>query len=324
MKAFVVLLVVALAGCVVAQPFRPKISETFEGEGYTHIVTPNETIWGLGRWVIDEPNGHGLEFWEFSGEHRHHSVHVLKRYDVGLEYAIHWLHHPTPHAVCHKRAVTPPMPPAWAWIEHARYHGKHAIDGTTFDLWAHHHGGVELEVAVGEHDANRPHYFMRRTPSEHRSYHLIGWATFKPNETWFHIPDVCKNATEELLGGDEDVDNSGAIAMDGDDTVVGTCGVAAETAQRIVTQSNGASASQLLSQSFNKAGINIPAQLTGIATGGRCDGGARVGDVFTDGTPITSAAIYLGGNDFAECKVSGGECSIVPQRDFTGGCRRFC
>jgi len=260
-----------------------------------------------------------LEFWEFTGEHRHHTVHLLKRYDLSAEYAIHFIHHPTPHHVCHKRTVTPPMPPAWAWVKESRDRGKHAIDGTTFDLWAHHHGGVDLEVAVGEHDANRPHYFLRRTPSEHRSYHLISWATFKPNVTWFNVPEICKNATEGMLGVDA------SESADGDDTVVATCGVAAETAQRIVSESNGATASQLLSAAFNKAGINIPAQLTGLQSGGRrCDGGARVGDVFTDGTPMTSAAVYLGGNSFAECKVTGGLCAVVPQRDFTGGCRRFC
>jgi len=210
------------------------------------------------------------------------------------------------------------MPPAWAWLRDARYHGKHAIDGTTFDLWAHHHGGVDLEVAVGEHNANRPHYFMRRSPSEHRSYHLISWATFKPNATWFNVPDVCKNATEYVVGVSVE-------SGDGDDSLIGTCGVAAETAQRIVTESNGATAQQLLSAAFNKAGVNIPAQLSGVQFGGnRCDGGARTGDVFTDGTPIDSVAVYLGGNSFAECKVSGGACAIVEQRDFTGGCRRFC
>jgi len=210
------------------------------------------------------------------------------------------------------------MPPAWEWIKDARYHGKHPIDGTTFDVWGHHHAGTDLEVAVGEHDANRPHYFMRRSSSEHRAYHLISWATFKPNATWFNVPDICKNATEEVFQVTYD-------STDGNDALLATCGVAASTAQRIVTESNGATASQLLSESFNKAGVNIPAQLSSIQTGGKpCAGGAQIGDVFTDGTPVSSVAVFLGENAFAECKVGGGQCAVVEQRDFTGGCRRFC
>jgi hypothetical protein len=309
MKA-AVLAVLALAVVVSAQPWpvRPQISETFEGEGYTHIVTPNETIWGLGRWVIDEPAGHGLEFWDFNTEHRHHGVHFLRRFDLGFEYSISWLRDPTPHAVCHKRAVTPPMPPVWAWIKEARYHGKHVIDGTTFDLWRHHVAGIELEVAVSEHDASRPHYFIRRTPSEHRVYHLISWATFKPNNTWFNVPDVCKNAT------------LGYVTVDGDDTLVAKTSAVTEFAERIATTSNGFGAAAMVVASMNKAGVEVPSTLESQRlAGARCDGGAREGDVFFDGA---SAAIYLGGDRFAECS-TGGQCSVVSWRDFIGGCRRF-
>jgi hypothetical protein len=308
-------LVVLFAAVAIAQPIRPQISETFEGEGYTHIVTINETIWGLGRWVIDEPTGHALEFWEFSTEHRHMSVHVLKRYDLGFDYGIHYERHPSPHVVCHKRAVTPPMPKAWAWLQFAHYRGKHVIDGTTFDLWGHHVGGMELEVAVSEHDASRPHYFMRRTPSDHRVYHLISWNTFKPNSTWFTVPDACKNATE-TLGAETSV-------ADGDDTVVSTCGVAADHAERIVSSVNGFSAAPLLVAAFKKADITVPSSIeTMRATGAACSGGARVGDVFFG---ASSAAVYLGGNRFAECPTAmGGSCSVVAFRDFEGGCRRFC
>jgi len=308
-----VVAVVAFAALAVAQPIRPHISETFEGEGYTHIVTSNETIWGLGRWVIDEPAGHALEFWEFAHEHRHHSVHFLKRYDLKFEYAITFHHHPQPHQVCHKRAVTPPMPPAWAWVKEARYHGKHVLDGTTFDLWGHHFGGVDLEVAVGEHDASRPHYFTRRTPTEHRVYHLISWATFKPNATWFNVPEVCKNATEDVLGY--------AAAVDGDDSIVGTCGVAATHAQRIVTESNGYGAAAMVAAAFTKAGITADINEAGSA----CTGGPRMGDVFLDGVPTQSAAVYLGAGQFAECPLAmGAPCAITGARDFTGGCRRYC
>jgi hypothetical protein len=316
MRAALCVALVAFVAFAVAQPIRPHISETFEGEGYTHIVTSNETIWGLGRWVIDEPAGHALEFWEFAHEHRHHSVHVLKRYDLKFEYFITFHHHPHPHHQCHKRAVTPPMPPAWHWIREARYHGKHVIDGTTFDQWGHHFGGVDLEVAVGEHDASRPHYFTRRTPSEHRQYHLISWATFKPNVTWFHVPEVCKNATEDVFG-------VMPVQVDGDDSIIGTCGVAASHASRIVTESNGFGAASMIASAFNKAGITVNGDLAALAaSGSSCTGGARLGDVFFD---TESAAVYLGDNQFAECPtIAGASCAIVPPRDFTGGCRRFC
>jgi len=315
MRAVLAIGLIAFAAFAVAQPIRPIISETFEGEGYTHIVTPNETIWGLGRWVIDEPAGHAIELWEFAHEHRHHSVHFLKRYDLKAEYAITFHHHPHPHHVCHKRTVTPPMPPAWHWIREARYYGKHVIDGTTFDQWGHHFGGVDLEVAVGEHDASRPHYFTRRTPSEHRTYHLISWATFKPNATWFNVPDVCKNATEYVLGNEN--------VADADDTKIGTCGVAAAQAQRIVTESNGFGASAMIASAFTKAGITVPSDLLTLRSqGASCTGGAQVGDVFFD---ASSAAIYLGANSFAECPIAAGAgCAVVEFRDFTGGCRRFC
>jgi len=300
-------LVVIFAAVAFAQ-IRPQISETFEGEGYTHIVTANETIWGLGRWVIDEPAGHALEFWEFNTEHRHHSVHVLKRYDLGFDYAITFERHPSPHAQCHKRAVTPPMPKAWAWIKEAHYRGKHVIDGTTYDLWAHHVAGIELEVAVSEHDASRPHYFVRRTPSEHRVYHLISWNTFKPNTTWFNVPDLCKNATND-------------VSIDGDDTAV-LGNIVAEQAARIVSSVNGFGAAPMIVAAFKKADITVPSSVEAMRiAGASCIGGPRTGDVFFD---TNTAAVYLGGNRFAECPLAmGGACSIVSWRDFEGGCRRF-
>jgi len=211
------------------------------------------------------------------------------------------------------------MPPAWAWTKDARYHGKHVIDETTFDLWAHHAAGIELSVAVGEHDASRPHYFHRRTPSEHRMYHLISWYTFKPNATWFNVPDICKNATEEIPSIEW-------LAPGQDMGHVATCAVAASSARRIVETSNGFDAAAFLESSFGKADVKMSSNLwTQQQAGASCTGGARVGDVFFDGVPASSVAVYLGGNEFAECPAfMGGRCAIVKQRDFTGGCRRYC
>jgi len=288
-------------------PIRPVISETFEGEGYSHIKTAHADIWGLGRWVIDEPAGHGLELWEFFDEHRHHTVHALQRYDTGFAYNLFY-NQTAHHVVCHKRAVTPPMPPNWHWLREARYQGKHVRDGSTFDWWHHHAGGVDLEVAVSEHDASRPHYFVRRTPSEHREYHLISWHTFKPNTSWFNVPDACKNATGVEL------------TLDGDDALVGKVAAVTEMAERIVTQSNGFGAAAMVSAAMGRALVEVPSTLeTQHAAGVWCSGGARGGDVFFD---ASSAAIFLGGNRFAECS-TGGKCSIVPFRDFSLGCRRF-
>jgi hypothetical protein len=205
------------------------------------------------------------------------------------------------------------MHPVWKWVEEARYHGKHVIDGTTFDLWGHHFGGVDLEVAVSEHDANRPHYFTRRTPSEHRVYHLISFATFKPNATWFTVPKVCANATESLVAvGD---------SVDGNDAILGSCSLIADGARQVVTQSNGMTSTGLIAAALNKAGVAMNGDLAALAASGKtCTGGAQVGDIFFEGS---SAAVYLGGNDFAECPTVG-TCAIVPFRDFAGGCKRFC
>jgi len=303
---------------------RPHISETFEGEGYSHIVTVNETIWGLGHWVIDEPKGHAIEFWEYTAEHRHRTVHLLKRFDLGFEYVI--FHTRDHHQQCHKFAVKPPMPPVWAWTRDSHYAGKHVRDGTTFDWWRHHQHGVELEVAVSEHDASRPHYYIARTPNEHRLYHLISWATFQPNATWFNVPDVCKNATEETLSVNEVIfAHVSEGSMGSDDTISQSCAVAASSAARIVSESNGYDASSLVFDSFSRASINTPSGLWELQSGGTdCVEGARVGDVFFDGLPATSAAVYLGDDKFAECTARGGPCAIVEQRDFTGGCRRYC
>jgi hypothetical protein len=275
--------------------------------------------------VIDEPKGHALEFWEFVHEHRHHSVHFLKRFDLGFEYGINWHHHPQPHMTCTKFAVKPPMPPAWAWVKDAHYHGKHVIDGSTYDLWRHHVGGVELEVAVSEHDASRPHYFMRRTPSEHRVYHLISWSTFQPNATWFTVPDVCKNATSEA----DPTDATDIIPGSSSSAHSPVCAIAASTAARIVEEGNGFDAASMLASSFSAAGITaVSSSSLAVlkARGEACTNGPRVGDVFFDGiTEITSAAVLLDTNAFAECSAAmGGKCAIVAQRDFTGGCRRFC
>jgi hypothetical protein len=247
---------------------------------------------------------------------------VLKRFDLGFEYGIHWHHHPAPHQTCNKFAVKPPMPANWAWIKDAHYHGKHVIDGTTYDLWRHHVGGVELEVAVSEHDASRPHYFMRRTPSEHRVYHLITWYTFQPNATWFNVPDVCKNATGEVEADTEEVFVPGSSGS----AHSAVCAIAASSAARIVEEGNGFDAASMLISAYSKAGITMPGSLWSLQQGGEdCTGGPRVGDIFFDEVPATSAAVYLDSNAFAECSTTmGGKCSIVPQRDFTGGCRRYC
>jgi hypothetical protein len=217
------------------------------------------------------------------------------------------------------------MPPAWAWVKDARYRGKHQIDGTTFDLWGHHFGGVELEVAVSEHDASRPHYFMRKSPSEHRVYHFIAWATFQPNSTWFNVPDICKNATFDAEIEDNTVGDE--MIMPGSGSAhTSTCAVAASQAARIVEEGNGFDAASMLISAFNKAGITTPSSLWSLQAGGSaCVGGPQVGDVFFDGLPATSAAVFLDTNAFAECSsVMGGSCGIVAQRDFTGGCRRYC
>jgi hypothetical protein len=214
------------------------------------------------------------------------------------------------------------MPPAWAWTRDAHYVGKHLIDGSTFDLWAHHITGAELSVAVGEHDASRPHYFHRRTAVEHRMYHLISWATFKPNATWFNVPDICKNATEEVPA----VEYVSTGSMGENMGNVACRAIAASTAARIVETSNGYDAASLLSMAFTKAGLQVSSNLWTLQQSGTdCTEGAQVGDVFFDGVPSTSAAVYLGDNKFAECpSYLGGRCSIVEQRDFTGGCRRYC
>jgi len=314
-----VIIFTLLAVVAVSAQIRPIISETFEGEGYAHITTVNGTFWGLGRWVIDEPQGHSLEFWEYTHEHEHFSVHTLKRYDLKAEYFITWERHPTPRRVCHKRSVQPPMPPAWHWVRDSHYIGKHLVDGTTYDVWRHHIGPNELEVAVGENDASRPHYFHQRSPFEHRTYHLISWATFKPNATWFTVPDICKNATElepvseEMMGADSRVSQCGAVV--------------ASNAARAIKQSNDQDAVSMLSFALNQAEVAAPSNLWDFqANGKRCDGGARVGDIFFDGLPAKSVAVYLGDDQFAECSalLGGKRCSIVPQRDFTGGCRRYC
>jgi hypothetical protein len=214
------------------------------------------------------------------------------------------------------------MPPAWEWTSVARYIGKHTIDESTFDLWAHHITGVELSVAVGEHDASRPHYFHRRSASEHRMYHLISWHTFAPNATWFNVPDICKNATEDVPS----IEWLSTGAM-GENSEKSECqAVAASTAARIVEQSNGMDAAALISSVFDKAGVEVSTNLWAQQqAGSSCSGGVATGDVFFDGVPASSVAIYLGDNKFAECpSYLGGRCSIVAQRDFTGGCRRFC
>jgi len=203
------------------------------------------------------------------------------------------------------------MPPNWAWLKDAHYRGKHVIDGTTFDMWHHHFANVELEVAVSQHDASRPEYFYRRAPEEHRMYHFLSFHTFRPNASWFEVPVACKNATMDLT------------PVDGDDKLVaGT--VAAIAAEEIVGE-QGFDAASMIVAAMGRAGVSTPSSLWGLQAGGEaCLGGPAVGDVFFQGLPAVSAAIYLGNNKFAECAASmGAPCAIVAQRDFTGGCRRY-
>jgi hypothetical protein len=151
-------------------------------------------------------------------------------------------------------------------------------------------------------------------------YHLISWMTFKPNATWFNVPDICKNATVD----EPAVEWLGEGAMG--ENIKAQCAIAASQAARIVETSNGFDGASLLYTAFNKAGIETSTNLwSQQAAGSTCTGGPQVGDVFFDGVPATSVSIFLGDNKFAECpSFLGGRCSIVPQRDFTGGCRRYC
>jgi len=293
-----------LATLALAQPIRPVISETFEGEGYQHVITQNETIWGIGHWVIDEPKNHGLEFWEFSSHHQHHNVHYLQRFDLGFEYAIYRERLPSPHSRCVKRAVKPPMPANWAWIKDAHYRGKKVIDEQTYDEWGHHIGPVELTVDVEERHASRPVYFSRRTPTEHRAYHLIIFATRHPNDTWFNVPDVCKNATE--------------VSYSRDDS---SCPVSVEAARELAVTGAAVDGTNAIVDSLDKAAVFVSTDLpTMRAQGRQCAGGPRPGDVFFDADRL---AMYLGGRELADC--SGPYCRVAPVEDFSAGfCRRFC
>jgi len=110
--------------------------------------------------------------------------------------------------------------------------------------------------------------------------------------------------------------------MPGSDSHMATCAVAASTASRLALSSNGMTAAQLISSSLTTAGVNFPSVFSNlIEAGSSCVGGPHVGDVFFDDV---SAAMWLGGDEFAECPIRGGRCTIVPQRDYTGGCRRYC
>jgi len=302
--------------CVAQQ--RPNISETFEGEGYSHIVTQNETIWGIGHWAIDEPTGRSIEFWEFTAEHEHRNVHYLKRYDLGFEYDIAYEWRRPLH--CRKIPVKAPMPPNWAWLKDAKYAGKRHIDGSRYDDWTYTVGGVELGVAVAENNASRPHYFARRAATEHRQYHFLSWWTRKPNDTWFAVPDICKNATDEIFIEDN---NREAIVVED-----GVCEAASIAARSIVSGSTTGrgGASSLIAKSMNHAGINIrDLDISAMhANGAPCVGGPKIADVFFTGIPATNAAMYVGNNEFAWC--NDGACGIAPLSsfEFTGGCRRFC
>jgi len=310
-RVAICLLIGALVLCV-AQT-RPNISETFEGEGYSHIVTVNETIWGIGHWAIDEPTGRSIEFWEYTIEHHHRNIHYLKRYDLGAEYEIAYDARVPAH--CRKTAVKPPMPPNWAWVKNATYAGKRVIDGSRYDEWRYIVAGIELSVAVSETNASRPHYFHHRSVVEHRQYHFLSWHTRKPNDTWFAIPAICKNAT---IG---EVDND-------DHTIVTdeVCEAAAITARTIVAKSNGLSGESLIGKSMSRSGVMLGNMniVEMHSAGAPCAGGPRISDVFFIGTPPTNAAMYLGKNEFALC--NDGTCNIAPLGSFAfdGGCRRFC
>lgn len=201
MKAALLLLVctsVALAAFVPVEPIRPHFSETFEGEGYAHITNANGSHWGIGHWAIDQPNGRGIERWEFSEHERHHNVRLLQRYDLGFDYSLSYHEH---HEVCHKHAVKPPMPAMWSWLHEARYHGKHVIDGITYDEWTYHAGGVTLGVAVSETHADRPVYYYRGTSTHKFEVHFISYEHRQPNASWFAVPSACANATDEEMTG---------------------------------------------------------------------------------------------------------------------------
>jgi hypothetical protein len=85
----------------------------------------------------------------------------------------------------------------WSWLHEARYHGKHVIDGITYDEWVHHAGGVTFGVAVSETHANRPVYYYRGTSTHKFEVHFIAFETRQPNNTWFDVPKACANATFE-------------------------------------------------------------------------------------------------------------------------------
>jgi len=196
------------------------------------------------------------------------------------------------------------MPPNWGWVKDAKYAGKHRIDGEPFELWRYGAGGVELEVAVAEHNANRPHYFARRSATEHRTYHLITFSTFAPNATWFNVPDLCKNATSEAPAP----------------PTSGSCAAIVELVRNQDQASNLDAVSKVMA-SFRSIGVEMPETVEEFRNGEACTGGAQPGDLFFYETGV---AVYLGGEEFAECDQTRGVCVVVPPRDYSGGCRRWC
>jgi len=319
----------------VADPARPVIPETFESVGSSHIVTHNDSIWGMGRWAIDEPNGHGVENWIYSERHHRHHVHHLQRFDLGHVYTVFRDPNPPHHHVCRTHDVKPPMPAIWAWVKDANYIGKHKIGDHTYDQWQLAHSGLNLTVSVGENQPNRPYFFSRRSATEHFEIHFISFDLHKPNASWFDVPKECKNATD-FLEIPRPAKESPQIVLG---PLGGVCNAAVDAVLSLakpgcpyIYGGNGPCASGfdndgLVTKAYALAGRVIPRLVAEQQEGGEgCVGGVQPGDLLFEGSPATHVAMALGNGMIAECPLSGDVCRITlqPFGGFNGGCRRYC
>jgi len=308
------------------------ISETFESVGSAHIHDParNISIWGIGRWAVDEPKGHAIEHWEYDEHQHHHNIHVLERYDLGKIYRITRQQH---HHNCTAHNVKPPMPPVWTWIKEANYIGKHHIGDVIYDQWQWKNAGVTLTVSVHEQHPNRPYYFSRHHGRDRFEIHYVTFETRTPNDTWFHVPDACKNATISIA----DLKAMKPVPQVMIGRLGGVCSAAVEFAVEAAKTAApyifgdigtiGYDNDGLIAASFAKAGVMVPRNIDDLQVGGSaCQAGVRPGDVLFVGQPATHVALAVGNNLIAECPLTGENCRIAPLdvSVYNGGCRRYC
>eukprot|EP00045_Choanoeca_perplexa_P004316 m.37464 g.37464 ORF g.37464 m.37464 type:complete len:367 (-) comp12505_c0_seq1:88-1188(-) len=171
-------------------PERPRIPETFVAATDVERQDHHETTFGEGRFAHDQPAQKAVELFDLHPSHdKDIRVLNLQRGDLHEEYAIN----SEDPKDCHKRNMTSPVYPPFAWVAQADYVGTVKHHEVVLDAWEYHAGGSRLLVGVTPSDTKTPVIFERESGGELTRIHFLNFTGTTPEDKDFEVPEECQS-----------------------------------------------------------------------------------------------------------------------------------